>query len=168
MRRKTRLRKRRQRLRLFEVLEERPMLVSDLQNPDNHFDVNADTYVSPIDALLVINKLTADAESSIDTTGFVGIPIAKLPGNLSQRVSLGITQSVSSAQLRGIGFFVMDNEAGDVSGASPTDDGYAQAVVSSQQHQRVDLSHPSALQSTTHMSFAGGSYVGAYISYRPR
>jgi RHS repeat-associated protein len=208
MLRTNRFRKRRKRLRLFEVLEERQMLVSDLQNPNNHFDVNADshvspldallvinhlsshldrvsgpaaeaegqksypdtngdTLVSPIDALLVINELNAHAESvsePIDTTGFVSVPIAQLPGNSSQFVSLEIVQSVPSNQLREIGFFVMDNAAGDVAGIPRSHADYARTVLASVSHQTLaSRANVAVQQSASSMAFAGGSRLGIYV-----
>jgi hypothetical protein len=193
MRRRNRLRKRRQRLRIFEVLEERQMLVSDLQNQHNQFDVNADMHVSPldalivinhisrhsdrvvlsaaegegqklypdtngdrlispIDALLVINELNAEAESpgeAINTTGFVGVSLVHLPGDATEIVELDFTVSVTSGQLREVGLFVMDNGTGAVQGVSPQHANYAHAVLSSNQHQQVNIGAPPNLQSAT-------------------
>ncbi len=184
------------------------MLVSDLQNPDNHFDVdadrhvspldallvinhlsshldrvsgpaaeaegqksypdtNGDTLVSPIDALLVINELNAHAESvsePIDTTGFVSVPVAQLPGNSSQFVSLEIVQSVTSNQLREVGFFVMDNAAGDVAGVPRSHADYARTLLASVGHQTLaSRANVAVQQSATSMAFAGGSRLGIYV-----
>ena len=54
----TRNARRRQRLWL-EVLESRQMLAASLQNPLFNLDVNDDGFVTPIDALVVINDLNA-------------------------------------------------------------------------------------------------------------
>ena len=67
---------------MLEQLEARQLLASDLQNPDNHLDVNADQQVSPLDALLLINHLSdradpaegASAHRYFDT---MGLPVGE-------------------------------------------------------------------------------------------
>ena len=57
MRRNKRPQHCRRRLRLFESLEQRQMLASNLQNPTEPLDVNADNSVTPHDVLLIVNHL---------------------------------------------------------------------------------------------------------------
>ncbi|MEX1028303.1 MAG: FG-GAP-like repeat-containing protein, partial [Candidatus Paceibacterota bacterium] len=205
---RTRRRRRRKRLRIFEVLEDRRLLVSDLQNPDNALDVNADqhvspldalliinrlapdgsgemagkpeagrnrtypdtngdTYVSPIDALLVINDINAEAEDGspqVNTTGFISIAVARLPGDETQMVSVDITESLTSNQLREAGIFVMGSEAGDVAGLPPSHADYARTVLVSENRQSLfpRMDSVEETESTT-MAFQGGSYLGLYV-----
>jgi hypothetical protein len=51
----------------LEPLETRLALASDLQNPVEPLDVNADTFISPFDALLIINRLNQDGGGPIST-----------------------------------------------------------------------------------------------------
>ena len=51
--------------RQLERLEDRTYLAADWRNPANSLDVNHDTYITPIDALLVINELNRGRESDL-------------------------------------------------------------------------------------------------------
>ena len=52
------------RQRMFERLEQRLMMNSDWRNPARPLDVNNDMFVSPLDALVVINALNSRGASS--------------------------------------------------------------------------------------------------------
>ena len=55
----------------IESLEQRRLLAADLlvfQNPVDHLDVNLDQYVSPVDALAIINQLNS-TQTQQQTTG---------------------------------------------------------------------------------------------------
>ena len=49
---------------MFEQLEQRLLMNSDWRNPTRPLDVNNDMYVSPLDALVVINSLNSRGASS--------------------------------------------------------------------------------------------------------
>jgi len=51
--------------RLIEQLEARTLLSADWRNPANPHDVNHDTYVTPIDALIIINDLNRGGPSEL-------------------------------------------------------------------------------------------------------
>lgn len=55
----------RNRARLFETLEPRVMLNSDWQNPSRPLDVNNDWMVTPLDALLIINRLNSGGSKEL-------------------------------------------------------------------------------------------------------
>ncbi len=57
--------KQRRRLPLIEQLESRQMLTADWQNPLRPLDVNNDALLSPLDALLVINRLNDSSASRV-------------------------------------------------------------------------------------------------------
>jgi RHS repeat-associated protein len=63
---------------LFESLERRVVMNADWQNPRSSVDVNNDGFVSPVDALLVINELSRAGSAN----GLVGKP---LPARLGAR-----------------------------------------------------------------------------------
>lgn len=63
---------------LWETLEDRRLLVSDFgaTNPIQPLDVNLDAFVSPIDALIVINHLNSESGGAISEpteTGFIDV-----------------------------------------------------------------------------------------------
>ncbi|MCA9184892.1 MAG: hypothetical protein KDA99_04710, partial [Planctomycetales bacterium] len=205
----------RRRLRLFEMLEDRRMLVGNWQNPVDRLDVNADGAVSPIDALLGINYLNSDAprnlpdrvmdqppyydvsgdgvvsaidvlqvinrlsgsraplnaaaetdqgsSTSVDTTGFVSMPLIQLPGELAQNVSLQITQLKGAAELRAFGLFVMDGDSGAVGGVMPSEWEYAATVLQSEHNQRFDMGEAENGEPITSEPIIGSSYVGLYL-----
>jgi hypothetical protein len=68
------------------------------QNPRNRFDVNNDGFVSPIDALIVINHLNARPVSSLPATIAATLPVT-LPANYMDVDASGFVSAIDILQV---------------------------------------------------------------------